>query len=37
MWQNGSNGYWGDSRVQQNASIQQMWTSELQGSSWVEP
>jgi hypothetical protein len=37
MWQNGGNGYWGDSRVQQNPLIQQMWTSELSGSSWVQP
>jgi hypothetical protein len=38
MWQTSSNnGYWGDSRVQQNAQIQHMWTSELQGASWVQP
>jgi hypothetical protein len=37
MWQSGDNGYWGDSRVQQNAAIQQMWTTELQGTSWVQP
>jgi hypothetical protein len=37
MWQNGQNGYWGDTRLQQNAAIQQMWISELQGSSWVQP
>jgi hypothetical protein len=37
MWQNGSNGYWGDSRVQQNATLKQMWLGELQSSSWVMP
>ena len=36
MWQSG-NGYWGDSRVQGNASIQEMWTRELEGSTWVQP
>jgi hypothetical protein len=38
VWQvRSNNGYWGDSRVQQNAQIKQMWTSELQGASWVQP
>jgi hypothetical protein len=37
MWKNPANGYWGDSRVQQNSIIEQMWTSELSGAAWVAP
>jgi hypothetical protein len=35
IWGNGSNGYWGDSRIEANHTLRELWLAEIGGSAWL--
>ena len=35
MWGDGSNGYWGDSRLEANRTLHDLWLAEIGGATWL--